>query len=155
MKTSVLFSKLILLLAIFAAFACHKDEPEDKTILYPTWYNSKLNILIDSSFVVQPGVIYSIAATLPTGTKIKIVCQPSEGYDWGATGIMTNEANGFTVQDNYPSNIILTATGKDETINLPLMFGSFPSSVITSMDFLIYENDATEYTRIKTVKTQQ
>jgi hypothetical protein len=122
-------------------------------ITYPTIYDSKINILIDSTFVVEPWAIYSLAAYLPIGTSIKILCKPSEGYDWGAAGFFTSNAVGFTIANNYPNNLTLTATGNNQTVNIPVMFGESAPVTPTSIDFFIYENSSTDLTRIKTVRT--
>jgi hypothetical protein len=122
-------------------------------ITYPKKYNSQTNVLVDSSFVVSPGIMYSIAAYLPVGTSIKIVCKPSSGLDWGAAGFATPEATGISIEDNYPNNLTFTATGNDQTVNVPVMFGSGDPVTSTSIDFFIYENNSENYTRLKTVKT--
>ena len=120
-------------------------------ITYPLTYKSMLNMLNDSSFIVQTGINYAIAAYLPLGTSLKIVCQPSEGFDWAGAGFFVIESEGFNIENNYPENMILTATGNDQTVNLPSMWGSGETQQ-TSFDFLIYENNSATCTRIKTVK---
>lgn len=122
-------------------------------ITYPKKYNSQTNVLIDSSFVVSPGIIYSIAAYLPVGTSIKIVCKPSIGYDWGAAGFATPDATGILIEDNYPNNLTFTAIGNDQIVNVPVLFGGGAPVTPTSIDFFIYENNSEVYTRLKTVKT--
>lgn len=120
-------------------------------ITYPTVYKSRTNILVDSSFVASPGIIYSIAAHLPLGTSIKIVCKPSPGYGWGATGLGNPE--GLEVENNYPTSMIYTASGNDQTVNIPAMFGESAPVEPTSLDIFIYENNASDVTRVKTVRT--
>jgi len=125
-------------------------------ISYPVFYEGRLNALCDSSFTVKGGNIYGIAAYLPGGNTIKIVCKPSSGYDWGAAGFSIMESEGYTVRNNYPDDLILTATGNNQTVNLPVMFGGDSTAVsYTSIDFFIYENNSAEITRMKTVKTFQ
>jgi hypothetical protein len=122
-------------------------------ITYPKKYNSKINIIVDSSFVVSPGITYSIAAFLPIGTSIKIICKPSDNIYWGAAGFFIYDAIGFSIENNYPTNIILSATGNDQTANIPVMFGESAPVDPTSIDFLIFENNAEDTTRVKTVRT--
>jgi hypothetical protein len=121
-------------------------------IVYPKTYNSKTNILVDSSFIVEPGIFYTMAAYLPKGTSIKILCKPSLGYDWGAAGFAFS-GSGYTFENNYPDSLIYTATGNDLTISIQVMFGESAPVVPTSIDILIYENNSIDPTRIKTVKT--
>ncbi len=123
-------------------------------ITYPVTYASMLNVLNDSSFVVQSGIKYAIAAQLPLGTSVRIVCQPSEGYDWGAAGFNLMESDGFTVMNNFPLNITLTASGENQNAVLPMMFGGDSLTFSrTSIDFLIYEDNSDSCTRTKTVRT--
>jgi len=49
--------------------------------------------------------------------------------------------------------MIFTATGNDQTVNIQVMFGESAPVIPTSIDFLIYENNSTDPTRIKTVRT--
>lgn len=128
------------------------DYIPTNNIAYPKTYNLKTNILVDSSFIVVPGYFYSMAAYLPKGTSIKVLCKPSEGYDWGATGFAVFEATGYAIENNYPDNMIFTATGNDSVVNIPVMFGEL-AIVPTSIDLIIYENNSTEPTRIKTVRS--
>jgi hypothetical protein len=121
-------------------------------ITYPKTFNSKTNILVDSSFVVEPGAFYTMAAFLPKGTSIKIVCKPSEGYNWGAAGFAF-DGTGYTFENNYPASMIYTATGNDQTVSISLMFGESAPVEPTSIDLLIFENNSIDPTRIKTVRT--
>lgn len=128
------------------------DYIPTNNITYPKTFNSKTNILVDSSFIVEPGIFYTMAAFLPKGTSIKILCKPSSGYDWGAAGFAF-EGTGYIFENNYPDNMIYTATGNDLTISIPLMFGESAPVVPTSIDLIIYENNSIDPTRIKTVRT--
>ncbi len=122
-------------------------------ITYPTVVHSKINILVDSSFIMIPGITYSVGAYLPIGTSIKVICKPTYNVDWGAFGVSIFEAIGFTLENNYPDNITMTAKGNDETVTVPVMFGESAPVSPTSIDFVIYENNSEDYTRLKTVTT--
>lgn len=122
-------------------------------ITYPLKYNSRINILNDSSFVVMSDTAYSIAAYLPIGTSIKIVIKPSDRENWGAIGFNAMNVTGCTAKSNYPIDWTITAEGNDHFINLPVMFGGRIDHVNeTSIDFFIYENNSTVCTRLKTVR---
>lgn len=144
-------------------FKKYVDDFIDKTdfvstnqISYPVFYESRLNVLCDSSFIVKGGKIYGIAAYLPGGNTVKIVCKPTSGYGWGAAGFSIMESEGYTVRNNYPEDLTLTATGTNQTVNLPVMFGGDSTAIsYTSIDFFIYENNSAGFTRMKTVKTFQ
>jgi hypothetical protein len=135
------------------------DYVATNNITYPLTFNSKINILIDSSFVVLPGITYSIAVYLPIGTSIKIICKPTNNINWGAAGFDIFDAIGFSVENNFPNNLTLTASGNDKQVNLPIMFGgsapvdSTSPVDTTSIDFIIYENNSEDTTRVKTVRT--
>lgn len=129
------------------------DYIANNYITYPLTYDSRINILIDSSFIVQPGIVYSIAAYLPVGRTIKIHCKPSDGYDWGALGFFGSDLVGFTFHNYMPDSVLLSAEGLGETVNCPAMFGESAPVSATSIDFFIYEDDSTVPTRIKTVRT--
>jgi hypothetical protein len=128
------------------------DYIPTNNITYPKTFNSKTNILVDSSFIVEPGPLYTMAAFLPKGTSIKIVCKPSAGYNWGAAGFAF-DGTGYIFENNYPASMIYTATGNDQTISIPLMFGESGPVEPTSIDLFIYENNSIDPTRIKTVRT--
>lgn len=120
-----------------------------KFITYPYLIKSKVNILYDSSFYVQGGIVYSFGSYLPMGTSLKIVAMPTPGYNWnnGNTGWYANENQGWTIDNiHWPDSIIFTAMGNDQTVNIPVMFGP-----PTSTDFKIYENQSPVPVRIKTV----
>ena len=129
------------------------DYIATNNITYPTTYNSKTNILIDSSFIVEPGIVYSIAAHLPVGRSIKIHCKPSVGYDLGALGFFGDNLVGFTFHNYKPDSVVLSANGINEIVSCPAMFGEGAPVEPTSIDFFIYENNSASPTRIKTVRT--
>jgi hypothetical protein len=131
----------VLLLTILS---CHK--PESK-ITYPSTFDSKLNILQDSDFVLQPGRWYSLAAYLPEGCAIKVVCKPTNGKDWGGTGFLTPERIGYKYHES-PDSVMFEARGEDDFVNVDVTFG-FGA---TTLDINIYENNAVKITRQKTVK---
>ena len=127
-------------------------EPTNR-ITYPIIYDGKPNIIIDSSFIVESGIKYSIAAYLPRGRSIKIICKPTEGYDFGALGFFGSDLEGFIFHNYIPDSVMLTAEGNDEVVSCPAMFGESGPVSPTSIDFFIYEDQAISPTRIKTVKT--
>lgn len=123
-------------------------------ITYPLIYDSKINIITDSLFIVNPGIKYSISAYLPIGRTLKICCRPSKGYDWGALGFFGSDLVGFEFHNYRPDSVILSAVGHDGIINCPAMFGGSSAPVSpTSIDFLIYEDDSKNPTKVKTVRT--
>jgi len=131
---------------------CEKNQPLGK-ITYPETFESSINILVDSSFIVKSDIVYSIAAHLPKGTSIKVHCKPSDGNDWGALGFFGSALIGFEFLNYMPDSVVLSADGNNETVSCPAMFGSGgPTDAQTSIDFFIYENRSTSPTRLKTVR---
>lgn len=47
----------------------------------------------------------------------------------------------------------MTSKGKNETVNVPVEFGESAPVGPTSIDFVIYENNSEDYTRLKSVTT--
>jgi hypothetical protein len=131
---------------------CEKNQPLEE-ITYPESFESRINILVDSTFIVQSGIVYSIAAHLPKGTTIKIHCKPTDGNDWGALGFFGSALVGFAFLNYMPDSVLLSAEGNNEIVSCPAMFGQDGQVPPTSIDFLIYENKSTSPTRIKTVRT--
>jgi len=148
-------SSILLLFSILIFIITCKKEDDNSIpeISYPTTYNDKLNILIDSSFVVKPGIKYSLAAYLPKGTSIKIECIPTDKNNWGAAGFVIEERKGYTFQNNYPNNNVFEAIGENDYVNVPVMFGESGPIDPTSIDFIIYENKSDTVARVKTVRS--
>ncbi len=139
-------------IVISAFYCCEKNQPPGE-ITYPETFESRVNILVDSSFIVQSGIVYSIAAHLPKGTSIKIHCKPTDGYDWGPLGFFGSALIGFTFLNYMPDSVLLSAEGNNEIVSCPAMFGQDGPIPPTSIDFFIYENKSTSPTRIKTVRS--
>jgi hypothetical protein len=138
------------ILVLICLFACKKQENEViPKITYPVTYDGNLNLLIDSTFFVQKGMTYSLAANLPKGTSIKVECKPTNNKDWGGIGFVSVQRIGYNYHDYYPNSILYEAEGEDKLVNVPVMFGGSA----TSVDFYIFENDSTSAIRIKTIRT--
>ena len=151
MKNSIF---IIFLIGSITILSCNKEEEEiQKNITYPLSFDTRLNVLIDSSFSVRPGIIYSISADLPKGTSIKILCKPSANFDWGPSGFIIEEKIGYEYHNFYPDSLIFLANGNNAVVNVPIMFGESGPIDPTSLDFLIYENGSDTITRIKTVRS--
>ncbi len=146
----------LLLTGLLILSAC--DEKEDSpgpVITYPLTFNGKVNVLIDSAFVVQGGLVYSMAADLPKGTSIEIHCRPTNGSNWVGAGFVMTERLGFSYRDVNPNTIIFEAEGEGGIVNVPMMFGGSADVDPTSINFTIYENNAETPTRTKTVRTYE
>lgn len=120
----------------------------NKKILYPMNVNFKQNILNDSILNFSNGNRYSIGADLPIGTNLKILVKPSTGCNMYGCGVWPMENIGWTYSHHYPDSMVFRATGKNQTVDMPFAFG-----INNSVDFIIYENNATTPTRIKTITT--
>ena len=136
---------MLLFFVLLAAYSCDKPDP---VITYPVTYENKLNILRDSDFVLQPGTRYSLAAYLPEGTSISVVCKPTEGNEWGGAGFLTPDRSGYKYTDYYPESLEFKARGEDEYVNVDVIFGSTP----TCIDLFIYENNSSLIKRKKSVR---
>jgi hypothetical protein len=118
-------------------------------ILYPYIVSTRENLLYDSSFYVTGGIDYSMSAVLPIGTSLKVVIKPTPGFNWnsGNIGFAILQNVGWTFNnDGYPDSVYLYANGNNQSIDIPVQFGS-----PTSSDFFIYENGVTTPTRVKTI----
>lgn len=145
---------ILLLFSIMIFFAnCKKqDDTLSHEITYPKTYHGTPNLLVDSNFVVKPGIRYSIAAYLPKGTSIKLQCNPTDETNWGAAGFFNEEREGYTYQENYPNNIVFEAKGSNGYVNVPVMFGESGPISRTSINLTIFENESATATRVKTVR---
>jgi hypothetical protein len=139
----IIFCFFILLLIL--SFGCKKPEPK---ITYPLTYDSKLNLLLDSDFVLTPGVYYSAAAFLPEGTSIKWVCKPPNDKEWGGAGFVILGKIGYKYRDYYPDSLVFDARGEDDYVNVDVTLGSSP----TVLDFIIFENNDQNVSRKKTIR---
>jgi len=118
-----------------------------KHVQYPYMINSKQNLLMDSSFVINTNNTFSVGAYLPTGTSLKVIVKSTPGYSANyGWGLLTNV--GWTLNNFFPDSAVLTASGHNQTTDYGFSF-VMPSS---SLDFIIYENNAITPTRIKTIK---
>lgn len=121
-----------------------------KKITYPYLYNGKQNLIKDTVFPVISGTQYGINAYLPKGTSIKVLVRATPGFSTNCcAGPVTGSNNGWTITVNWPDSTVFRATGNDQNVFVPFMFGP-----PTSADFLIYENGASIPTRTKTIIAQ-
>ena len=83
------------------------------------------------------------------GSYLKVVVTPSPGYTWnvGNLGFFPMENTGWTYENPWANSMLFYAEGKNQTVDIPMMFGP-----PTSSDFKIYENYAEVPTRVKTIK---
>lgn len=122
------------------------DEPQ---ITYPFIVDSKQNFLTDTIFGFNNSWTYMLAAYIPKGMSVKIVCTGSVGTDLqgGGNWIMQNE--GWTITNNHPISFTYEASGDDKIVKVPFM-----CTVKKTIDFTIYENGATSPTRIRSITFQ-
>ncbi len=120
-------------------------------ITYPSVYNSEVNLLADSSFVIKTG-FYAMAAYMPLGRSLKVVCKPTEGTDWGMARFHVGD-EGLELENHYPDSMILTATGADQIVNARMLIEYTPYNIPTSFELYIYENGSQSFTRHKTMRS--
>jgi hypothetical protein len=117
-----------------------------KKIEYPITISGKTNLLYNTTYNITNNQYY-VGAYLPVGTTLSVVVKSSPGYSAVEYGWATMNNNGWTFDNHYPDSAVLTATGNNQTVSIPFMFGP-PSS----LDFIIYENNSTVPTRINTIQ---
>jgi hypothetical protein len=158
--------KKILLIIVSFSFllcACHKKTAKPafvdeiklyvdtkilkKNIKYPFEVNSKQNLLTDTAFNYVTGKKFMVAAFIPKGQKLKIVCTGANGsLGTGGNWIMENQ--GWTItKDN--SSFTYEAKGNDKTVSVPFM-----STTKTIFNFTIFENGSKSPTRVRSVSIQ-
>lgn len=121
-----------------------------KKIQYPYIYNSKQNLLKDTVFPVISGTQYGISAFLPKGTSLKVLVRATPGFSTNCcAGPFTSSNSGWTISVDWPDSTVFRATGNDQNVYVPFMFGP-----PTSADFFIYENGSSVPTRTKTIIAQ-
>lgn len=127
---------IIYCIIISSFHCCEKNKPLG-VITYLEIFESRVNILVDSSFLVKPGIVYSIAENLPKGTTLKVHCKPTDGNDWGSLGFFGSALIGFEFLNYMPDSVLLSTAGNNETISCPAIFGQDAPVPQTSIDFII------------------
>jgi hypothetical protein len=107
------------------------------------------NVLADTTFVISNLAQYSFGADMPTGTSLRVVVKPTNPgtpAEW-----LWNYFDGpgdWTVQNYYPDSQIVSITGSDIIVNI----SQFHVTGSSSLDLVIYENNAQVPTRVKTIQ---
>ena len=123
-----------------------KGEKEEPQISYPFNVDSKQNLLTDTVFSFNNSSTYMIAAYIPKGKSLKVVCTGSAGNDLQGGGNWIMQNSGWTITNNNPISFTYEATGDNEIVKIPFM-----CTAKKSLDFTIYENGATTSTRVRSV----
>lgn len=115
-------------------------------ISYPFTVDSKENLLRDTVFTFNNSWTYMIAAYIPKGKSVKIICTGSIGTDLQGGGNWIMQNAGWTITNNNPISFTYEASGEDKIVKIPFM-----CTAKKSLDFTIYENGAASPTRIRSV----